>query len=261
MNSHFFAVRSKYKKMGQKNEDNDENKINELNNENNIYNSKLNEINQKYQEQKLLVQEKEKEIINLKEASKAILEKHKKFEEEKNQKIDPNTYKLISSKNYNKLTWYLLQKKSDQKNYSNDLYDKFIWVTGNIIKKDDLKKYNQYEDDEQKIKDLQEYNINLQKKLERKEESINLLDYKNKKLMEQLQNKTFANPGSNKLKFNLGKNDRTNYINNNGSMGERGFESEKFKNILQQLNYSNLRETKLQKEVKILKEKLKKKNK
>ena len=236
-----------------------QNKINELNNENNIYNSKLNEINQKYQEQKLLVQEKEKEIINLKEASKAILEKHKKFEEEKNQKIDPNTYKLISSKNYNKLTWYLLQKKSDQKNYSNDLYDKFIWVTGNIIKKDDLKKYNQYEDDEQKIKDLQEYNINLQKKLERKEESINLLDYKNKKLMEQLQNKTFANPGSNKLKFNLGKNDRTNYINNNGSMGERGFESEKFKNILQQLNYSNLRETKLQKEVKILKEKLKKK--
>ncbi len=122
-----------------------------------------------------------------------------------------------------------------------------------------MKKYNQYEDDEQKIKDLQEYNINLQKKLERKEESINLLDYKNKKLMEQLQNKTFANPGSNKLKFNLGKNDRTNYINNNGSMGERGFESEKFKNILQQLNYSNLRETKLQKEVKILKEKLKKK--
>ena len=105
---------------------------------------------------------------------------------------------------------------------------------------------------------MQEYIFDLQKKLERKEESINILDYKNKKLMEQLQNKTFANPG-NKLKFNLGKNIPLNAGNNNGSMGERGFESEKFKNILQQLNNSNLRETKLQKEVKRLKEKLKKK--
>lgn len=77
--------------------------------------------------------------------------------------------------------------------------------------------------------------------------------------MEQIQNKTFANTGNNKLKFNLGKNDRTNSINNNGSMGERGFESETFKNILHQLNSSNIRESKLQKEVTQLKEKLKKK--
>ena len=42
-------------------------------------------------------------------------------------------------------------------------------------------------------------------------------------------------------------------------MGERGFESERFKNILQQLNNSNIRETKLKNEVSQLKEKLKKK--
>ena len=77
--------------------------------------------------------------------------------------------------------------------------------------------------------------------------------------MEQIQNKTFANTGNNNLKFNLVNSERKNSINNNGSMGERGFESETFKNILQQLNSSNVRETKLQKEVNQLKEKLKKK--
>ena len=239
-----------------------ENKLNKISEENNIYNTQLIELNKKYQEQIILIQEKEKELNNMKEASKAILEKHKKLVEEKNPKIEPNSYTLITSKKYNKLTWYLLQKKTDIKNnnnINNDIYNKFIWVNGNILTKELLDKFNKFEDDEQKIKDLQEYNINLQKKLERKEESISILDYKNKKLMEQIQNKTFANTGNNKLKFNLIKNDHINSLNNNGSMGERGFESEKFKNILQQLNYSNLRESKLQKEVNKLKEKLKKK--
>ena len=238
-------------------------KLEQLTKESDAYNNQIKVINKKYQEQKNLVQEKEEELKNMKEASKAILEKHKKMVEEKNPKIDPSSWILITSKKYNKLIWYLLQKKQEQKNNynyinNNDLYNKFIWVNGNTLTKVNLTKFNKFEDDEQKIKDLQEFNYNLQKKLERKEESINILDYKNKKLMEQLQNKTFANPG-NKLKFNLGKNIPLNTGNNNGSMGERGFESEKFKNILQQLNNSNLRETKLQKEVKRLKEKLKKK--
>ena len=239
-----------------------ENELNKISEENNIYNTQLIELNKKYQEQIILIQEKEKELNNMKEASKAILEKHKKLVEEKNPKLEPNSYTLITSKKYNKLTWYLLQKKTDIKNnnnINNDIYNKFIWINGNILTKELLDKFNKFEDDEQKIKDLQEYNINLQKKLERKEESISILDYKNKKLMEQIQNKTFANTGNNKLKFNLIKNDHINSLNNNGSMGERGFESEKFKNILQQLNYSNLRESKLQKEVNKLKEKLKKK--
>ena len=234
-------------------------KLDKLTQENNDINIQLNEMNKKYQDQKKLIQEKDIELINMKEASKAILEKHKKIMEEKTQKYDPNFYNLISTKKYNKLTWYLLQKKFEQKNNIN-IYDKFIWVNGDTITKAELSKFNKIEDDDQKmIKDLQDFNYNLQKKLERKEESINILDYKNKKLMEQIQNKTFANTGNNKLKFNLGKNDNTIKNNINGSMGERGFESEKFKNILQQLNYSNLRETKLQNEVKNLKEKLKKK--
>ena len=236
-----------------------QNKLDKLTQENNDINIQLNEMNKKYQDQKKLIQEKDIELINMKEASKAILEKHKKIMEEKTQKYDPNFYNLISTKKYNKLTWYLLQKKFEQKNNIN-IYDKFIWVNGDTITKAELSKFNKIEDDDQKmIKDLQDFNYNLQKKLERKEESINILDYKNKKLMEQIQNKTFANTGNNKLKFNLGKNDNTIKNNINGSMGERGFESEKFKNILQQLNYSNLRETKLQNEVKNLKEKLKKK--
>ena len=62
----------------------------------------------------------------------------------------------------------------------------------------------------------------------------------------------------------MGKNNMNNNNNNysmniNGSIGEKGFESERFKNILQQLNNSNIRETKLQNEVTELKEKLKKK--
>ena len=233
-------------------------KLNELSEENKNYHYQLNEINKKLLKQDKLIQEKESELTNMKEASKAILEKHKKIMEEKNQKYDPNSYNLISSKKYNKLIWYLFQKKLDFK-INNNIYNNFIWVNGESITKSDLLKFNKIEDDEQKIKDLQEFNYNLQKKLERKEESLNILDYKNKKLMEQIQNKTFANTGNNKLKFNLGKNDNTIKNNFNGSMGERGFESEKFKNILQQLNDYNLRETKLQKEVKKLKEKLKKK--
>ena len=239
-----------------------QNELDKLNQENNDINIQLNEMNKKYQEQKKIIQEKDKELTNMKEASKAILEKHKKIMEEKTQKYDPNFWNLISTKKYNKLTWYLLQKKFEQKsiNYNTNIYDKFIWVNGDTITKNELSKFNQIEEDDQKIiKDLQDFNYNLQKKLERKEESINILDYKNKKLMEQIQNKTFANTGNNKLKFNLGKNDNTIKNNINGSMGERGFESEKFKNILQQLNNSNLRETKLQNEVKNLKEKLKKK--
>jgi hypothetical protein len=130
---------------------------------------------------------------------------------------------------------------------------------------ENLKKFNKFEDDEQKIKDLQDYIFDLQKKLERKEESISRLDYKNKKLTEQIQNKTTYE--NNKLKLNIGRkistNNNTNNnnysMNINGSLGEKGFESERFKNILQQLNNSNIRETKLQNEVTELKEKLKKK--
>ena len=67
-----------------------QNQINKLTIENNTYNLKLNDLNIKYQEQKKLILEKEKELNYLKEASKAILEKHKKLAEESNQQINPN---------------------------------------------------------------------------------------------------------------------------------------------------------------------------
>ena len=203
----------------------------------------------------------------MKEASKAILEKHKKIMEGP-EKITPGTCQIVTNKKYKKLTWYLIRKNSNNNNNAdlkNNIYNNYFWVNGNDLPKEQLKKFNKFEDDEQKVKDLQDYVFDLQKKLERKEESISRLDYKNKKLTEQIQNKTtYAN---NKMKLNIiGKNSNinsninTNYsMNINGSLGEKGFESERFKNILQQLNNSNIRETKLQNEVIELKEKLKKK--
>ena len=224
-----------------------QNNINKLSNENGILNKQLNDSN------KTLV-EKDKELKNMKEASKAILEKHKKLIEN-NDKLDPNKCQILSNKKYKKLTWYLVQKNKVLD--LNNIYDNYFWVNGNDLTKEKLKRFNKFEDDEQKVKDLQDYIFDLQKKLERKEESISRLDYKNKKLTEQIQNKTTF--GSNKLKLNLGKNNNNYSMNINGSMGEKGLESERFKNILQQLNNSNIRETKLQNEVTELKEKLKKK--
>ena len=243
-----------------------QNKIDKLSNENVKYNKQINEINTKYYEIKKLILDKDKELNNMKEASKAILEKHKKMIEE-NEKVDPASCRIITNKKYKKLTWYLVRKNTNVNNINintniNNIYNNYFWVNGNILTKEQLKKFNKFEDDEQKQKDLQDYIFDLQKKLERKEESISRLDYKNKKLTEQIQNKTtFAN----KMKFNIGKNNminNSNYnysMNINGSLGDKGFESERFKNILQQLNNSNIRETKLQNEVIELKQKLKKK--
>ena len=242
-----------------------QNKIDKLSNENTKYNKQLNEINTKYYEIKKLIIDKDKELNNMKEASKAILEKHKKLIEE-NEKIDPTSCRIITNKKYKKLTWYLIRRNTNVNSINtniNNIYNNYFWVNGNILPKEQLAKFNKFDDDEQKQKDMQDYIFDLQKKLERKEESISRLDYKNKKLTEQLQNKTtFAN---NKMKFNLGKNNminNSNYnysMNINGSLGDKGFESERFKNILQQLNNSNMRETKLQNEVIELKQKLKKK--
>ena len=79
-------------------------------------------------------------------------------------------------------------QNSEENNYSN-----YKWVTGLILKKDKLNKYNKYETEEQTIKEMQDYIFVLQKELERKEESLEIMDYKNyknKKLIEQTHNKT-----------------------------------------------------------------------
>jgi hypothetical protein len=123
-----------------------------------------------------------------------------------------------------------------------------------------LKKFNPFEDDEKKIRELQEYIFDLQKKLERKEESISRLDYKNRKLNEQIQNKTTSakNVGLSHIS-DTDKNKLKNNFANSMASNEMISDIDKYKNILEQLNDSNKRETKLHNEIIQLKTQLKKK--
>jgi myosin heavy subunit len=199
-----------------------QNKIKKLSEENFTVNDKFYQINIKYIEL-------EKENKNLKEISEALIEKQKN-QVEKESKVDPTKYNIITNKKYKKLVWYLIcKKKSESKddkkeNAINDPennYSNYRWVTGQIIKRNQLEKFNKFESDEQKLKDLQEYIFDLQKKLERKEESISIMDYKNKKLTEANHNKTASVKGA--LKANLidiSKNTINNNQNKNNSATE-----------------------------------------
>ena len=146
-----------------------ENEYKEIVKENINLKNKLSQLNEEYRllyskfdiQEKTLIS-KETELNNMKEISKAMIEKEKKkLEEEQN--IDTSNTTNISSKNHKKLTWYLIFKynknntknnkqKPDENNYSN-----YQWVTGNIIKGEKLKKFNTFEDDEKKIIELQQY--------------------------------------------------------------------------------------------------------
>ena len=136
----------------------------------------LNEINLKYKETKKILSEKEKELFDLKEASQALIQKEKNHMEQ-SITVDPKKCKIITDKIYKKLKWYLIyeKKEKDEKKENNDKidnntnkedeenkYENYRWVEGPIIKREDLQKFNKYETDEEKIKDLNEYIINLQ---------------------------------------------------------------------------------------------------
>ena len=176
-----------------------------------------------------------------------------------NPNISPDNYTIIANKYHNKLLWYLLFKKSsppevilDEKDYNN-----YIWVKESEIKKEDLYKYNEFEDEKNKINELKEFNMALQKKLEIKEEKINKLDYQNQKLSNQLHNKTANIKGINLL--NKQSKDNSNFAN---SFNTEAAENErKYKNILEKLNDSNKRNIHLHNQVLILKEKLDEKDK
>ena len=86
-----------------------------------------------------------------------------------------------------------IKKKDGEDNKESDNYIYYRGVNESVIKRANLEKFNKFENDEQKIKDLEEYNLNLTKKLEAKEESFNKLDYQNKKLIKELPNKTARN--------------------------------------------------------------------
>jgi hypothetical protein len=206
------------------------------------------------------------ELNNMKEVSQAMIEKQKqKLEQEEN--VDPAVSTIISCRKYKKLTWYLVYKynsnnnKNDNKKPDENSYNSYHWVNGNIIRRNDLKNYNEFEDDEKKIKELHEYIFDLQKKLDRKEESISRLDYKNKKLNEQIQNKTASTKGGVGLSHisDNDKNKLKNNFANSMTSTEVVSDIDKYKNILEQLNDSNRREKKLHNQIIELKTQLKKK--
>ena len=115
-------------------------------------NENISELNEKIEKNNLLIAEKEKEISNLKEISKEVLDKQKNIIEN-SEKINPNNWKIISSKIHKKLTWYLLLKKitDTKKSIDENNYNNYHWVTANIINREDLKKFNTFEDDEKSI--------------------------------------------------------------------------------------------------------------
>ena len=260
------SVENEYKEIIKENI-NLKNKVSQLNYENLELNTKYNEINSKLIEKEKILKNKEIELNNMKEVSQAMIEKQKqKLEQEEN--VDPTISTIISSKKYKKLTWYLIYKynpnnnKTDIKKPDENCYTSYQWVNGNIIRRDNLKKFNEFEDDEKKIKELHEYIFDLQKKLERKEESISRLDYKNKKLNEQIQNKTTSAKGAVGLSHISSDNDKKKFKNNFANSmtnNEVISDIDKYKTILEQLNDSNRRETKLHNQIIELKTQLKKK--
>ena len=219
-------------------------KLNKLSEENININENYNQINNKYYELKKIINEKDKEIKDSKEIFKELIEKQKnQIEEEIN--INPKTHKIITNKTYKKLVWYLVYKKNENKKEINDEnnYNNYKWITGLIINKDKLEKFNKFESEEQIKKEMQDYIFTLQKKLERKEESLSIMDYKNKKLIEQNHNKTANVKGilKNNMIGDLSKN----------TMGEQN-----------KVNYSAVNEiNQLQNEISRLKEEIKAKEK
>ena len=111
--------------------------------------------------------------------------------------------------------------------------------------------------------ELQQYVFDLQKKLEKKEESISKLDYKNKKLNEQIQNKTAGVKGGDFILSHISDSEKNkmknNFANSISSNDNAINDVDKYKKILEQLNDSNKRELILHNEIKELKTKLKKK--
>ena len=225
-------------------------KIEELSGQNNKLLNQINTINSKYYEQKKKLLEESKKLQNI--------EKARLKEEQEKQNLNPEICRIIANKRFKKLIWFLIYKKptinkdkNDKKNNENEEnnYDNYFWVTNDKIKNDDLKKFNKFEDDNDKNNELKEYVINLQQKLEKKEEDLNKLDYQNKKLTKELLNKTANLKGNIKLIKNSKDNNFPNSFNDNKTL-----ENEvKYKNIFEKLNK---REKHLNNQITILKEQL-----
>ena len=240
-------------------------KLEELSNENRNLLDQINNVTNKYHEQKNKLIETNKQLESMKEMSKNFIEieklKSKQNDESKIiNNLNPNMYNIITNKKYKKLEWYLLFKKSDMNSNNNEdenNYDNYIWVSNSILKNEDLNKYNEFEDENNKNKELKDYIFELQKKLEKKEESISKLDFQNKKLASQLLNKTENMKG----KFVLQKSSKPdNYANSFNEVDNTAENEIKYKNILEKLNQSNQREKHLYNQITLLKEKINEQN-
>jgi hypothetical protein len=199
-----------------------QNRINILSEENFDINDKYNKINTKYFELKKVDSEKDKEIKNANDNYKDLIDKQrKKFEQENN--IHPNEFIIKRIVEYKNLIWYLLFKKPHNKNKKNPddkkeinenveekNYNNYKWVTGLLLKKGQEKKYVKKIDNDE-LKDMENLVVELQKKLEKKEEEKNKLDYQNKKLIEQIHGKTTSAKGLRNTNItNISKNTNLN---------------------------------------------------
>ena len=200
-----------------KTENDNLNKINSQLNENlTKSNEELKTLILKNEENEKTLKEKELEIKNLEDVSRALLDKQKNYLEEKDKKeyISPDIHYIISKKVYNQLTWYLVSIfNPNDKTISNDKinnYNNYKWVTGLTISKNQLKKYNVIENGESQ-------------QSEQKEEKLYNLKINDKKLKDKNQNKStsvkdkkilFGKFNDNGDKFQLNKsNSNKNVIN------------------------------------------------
>ena len=223
-------------------------------------NQKLNSLQLKYQENKKKLNEKESIIKDLEDVSKALLEKQKTDLEkkDKNEHISPNTHLIITKKHYNKLTWYLVTRLNLPEGKKNN-YDEYKWVTENVIPSSQLSKYNKFKEEDSNLNN-NSYIKRLYRQLEQKEEEVNKLNYKNKKLNEKIQNKS-SSVKNNKLFINkfmdntektgMNKsNSNKNILNTEGNQGSNSL-------IDKIINYYDSREINYKNEITELENKLK----
>ena len=193
--------------------------------ENEILKKKINQLNDSNKDLNNQIKEKNKEINNLKEASYSLINKQKnEFErrdKNKNNKITPETYCIISQKKYNDLTWYLISNIFPNEKIVPKKYDNFRWVTGESI---DPNIFQKFYNDEVKLNDIYSYIRKLQDKLDQKEEE-NKKNYKLKNNSESIKNETssyfdISLNKSNSYK-NINKNKINSYINENNEEFEK----------------------------------------
>ena len=228
-NDNTIKLKNNTKKI--KNDDNFNNNIHSneeydnIKKENEILKKKIDQLNDCTNDLNNQIKEKNIEINNLKEASYSLINKQKnEFErrdKNKNNKITPETYCIISQKKYNDLTWYLISNIFPNEKIVPKKYDNFRWVTGESI---DPNIFKQFYNDEVKLNDIYSYIRKLQDKLDQKEEE-NKKNYKLKNNSESIKNETssyfdISLNKSNSYK-NINKNKINSYIDKNNEEFEK----------------------------------------